>query len=60
MPKGAKFIFPRKLHVIVGEPITVSTAGTAKEQREAMRAVTVQLHDEMQRLFDLAQTRSGN
>ncbi|MFM2076115.1 MAG: hypothetical protein RJA49_5 [Actinomycetota bacterium] len=60
MPKGAKFIYPRKLHVIVGEPITVPTTGTAKEQREAMRAATVQLHDEMQRLFDLAQTRSGN
>ena len=23
MPKGAKFIFPRKVHVIVGEPIQV-------------------------------------
>lgn len=60
MPKGAKFIYPRKLHVVVGAPVTLSTAGTSKEQREAMRAATAQLQDELQRLFDLAQTRSGN
>jgi 1-acyl-sn-glycerol-3-phosphate acyltransferase len=60
MPKGAKFIYPRKLYVMVGEPITVPTAGTSKEQREAMRAATAQLQNELQRLFDLAQTRSGN
>lgn len=60
MPKGAKFIHPKKLHVIVGAPITVPTVGSSKEQREAMRAVTVELHTELQRLFDLAQARSGN
>jgi len=60
MPKGAKFIYPRKLYVMVGEPITVPTAGTSREQREAMRAATAQLQNELQRLFDLAQTRSGN
>lgn len=60
MPKGAKFIHPKKLHVIIGAPITVPTVGTSKEQREAMRAVTGELHTELQRLFDLAQTRSGN
>lgn len=60
MPKGAKFIHPKKLHVIIGAPITVPTVGTSKEQREAMRVVTGELHTELQRLFDLAQTRSGN
>lgn len=60
MPKGAKFIHPKKLHVIIGSPITVSTAGSSKEQREAMRVATTVLHIELQRLFDLAQTRAGN
>lgn len=60
MPKGAKFIRPKKLHVIIGSPITVSTVGSSKEQREAMRAATTDLHTELQRLFDLAQTRAGN
>ncbi len=60
MPKGAKFIHPKKLHVIIGAPITVPTVGTSKEQREAMKVVTGELHTELQRLFDLAQARSGN
>jgi hypothetical protein len=37
----------------------VPTAATSKEQREAMRTVTGELHAELQRLFDLAQTRAG-
>jgi 1-acyl-sn-glycerol-3-phosphate acyltransferase len=60
MPKGAKYIRPKKLHVIIGSPITVSAVGTSKDQREAVRAATTELHTEMQRLFDLAQTRAGN
>lgn len=60
MPKGARFIRPKKLHVIVGAPITVPTVGTPKEQREAMKVTTGELHTELQRLFDLAQARSGN
>jgi 1-acyl-sn-glycerol-3-phosphate acyltransferase len=60
MPKGAKFIHPKKLYVVVGEPIHVPVAGTPKERREAVRAVTAQLHEELQRLFDVAQTRAGH
>ena len=60
MPKGAKFIHPKKLHVCIGAPIAAPTGATPKEQREAMRIVTGELHTELQRLFDLAQTRSGN
>ncbi len=59
MPKGAKFIYPRKLHVVVGAPIRVPVAETPKLQRDATRQVTVQLHDELQRLFDVAQARVG-
>lgn len=58
MPKGARFIYPKKLHVMVGPPIRLPETSSPKEQREAMRAVTQQLHDELQRLFDLAEART--
>ena len=58
MPKGAKFIRPSKLHVVVGEPIQASTEATSpKDQRDAARQLTVDLHAELQRLFDIAQAR---
>jgi 1-acyl-sn-glycerol-3-phosphate acyltransferase len=60
MPRGSKFIYPRKLHVVIGKPIQATTgAGTPKEQRDAARRLTVELHAELQRLFDLAQARVG-
>ena len=58
MPKGAKFIRPRKLHVVVGKPIQASSNATSpKDQRDAARQLTVDLHAELQRLFDIAQAR---
>lgn len=58
MPKGAKFIRPRKVHVVIGKPIQASTSATSpKEQRDAARQLTVELHVELQRLFDMAQAR---
>jgi 1-acyl-sn-glycerol-3-phosphate acyltransferase len=60
MPKGAKFIHPRKLYVMVGTPLTAQVAETAKEQRAAARQLTAELHAELQRLFDIAQARSGH
>ena len=60
MPKGTKFIRPRKVHVVIGEPLqTTTVTGSPKEQRDAARRVTVELHAELQRLFDLAQARLG-
>ena len=60
MPKGAKFIYPRKLRVVVGPAIPVPSFNTPREGRDAARAMTETLHAELQRLFDLAQTRAGN
>lgn len=60
MPKGAKFIRPRKLYVMVGKPLTAQVADTAKEQRAAARQLTTELHAELQRLFDIAQARAGH
>lgn len=58
MPKGAKFIYPRKIHVIVGAPLTLSTPDSPKEQRAAARQLTADLQAELQRLFDAAQARA--
>jgi 1-acyl-sn-glycerol-3-phosphate acyltransferase len=58
MPKGAKFIFPRKVHVVVGRPMTVPPGQTGKAQRVAIRELSAQLHDELQRLLDRAQART--
>ncbi len=58
MPKGSKFIYPRKLHVVIGKPIGASqSAGSPKAQRDSARQLTVDLHAELQRLFDVAQAR---
>jgi 1-acyl-sn-glycerol-3-phosphate acyltransferase len=60
MPKGAKYIRPRRVHVVIGAPLQTETVtGSPKEQREAARQVTVALHLELQRLFDIAEARVG-
>jgi 1-acyl-sn-glycerol-3-phosphate acyltransferase len=59
MPKGSKLIYPRKVHLIVGKPISVPGAAEGRVPRAALAEVTAELHDELQRLFDLAQTRAG-
>lgn len=60
MPKGAKFIWPRKVHVAIGAPLPTTTVhGSPKEQRDAARQITVVLHAELQRLFDIAEARVG-
>jgi 1-acyl-sn-glycerol-3-phosphate acyltransferase len=60
MAKGAKFISPRKVHVVIGAPLqTQAVSGTPKQQRDAARQVSIALHAELQRLFDIAQARVG-
>ena len=60
MPKGAKFISPRKLHIVIGPPIRAANgAGSPKEQRDSARRLTTVLHAELQRLFDIAEARVG-
>jgi 1-acyl-sn-glycerol-3-phosphate acyltransferase len=58
MPKGSKFIYPRKVHVVVGEPIQVPATEPGKAQRQAVRQVTQSLHTELQRLYDAASARA--
>jgi 1-acyl-sn-glycerol-3-phosphate acyltransferase len=58
MPKGAKYIRPHKVRVVVGPPIEVPTGLTGKAQRDAMRDLTKVLHAELQRLLDEAQRQA--
>ena len=57
MPKGTRMIYPRKMHVIVGAPLTMPATDSPKAQRVAARKLTTDLHAELQRLFDAAQAR---
>jgi 1-acyl-sn-glycerol-3-phosphate acyltransferase len=59
MGKGAKFIYPRKLVVIIGKPIPVPASVDGRMPRSAVREVTAQLHEQLQALFDEAQTKCG-
>jgi 1-acyl-sn-glycerol-3-phosphate acyltransferase len=60
MPKGAKFIRPHKIHVVIGKPIpTMRSADNPKAQRDTARQLTIDLHAELQRLFDIAEARVG-
>lgn len=54
MPRGAKFVFPRKVVVIIGEPIVVETNDKGRATREHLTAATDRLHGDIQRLYDLA------
>ena len=56
MPKGAKFIRPSKVHVIVGTPITRPSI-VGRVPRPTIQAMTDELHTAMQELFDEAQRR---
>jgi 1-acyl-sn-glycerol-3-phosphate acyltransferase len=58
MPKGSKVIYPRKVHVVVGAPITIPGADRGRVPRDQLTQVTTNLHDELQRLFDRAQARA--
>lgn len=59
MPKGSKFIRPKKLVLIVGDPMEppAPTGDGKTTSRKAVKAMTDELHKEVQRLFDEAQAR---
>ena len=57
MPKGAKFIKPVKVHVIIGPPLYPEKTEGGKAPRRAVRELNDRLQAELQRLFDEAQKR---
>jgi 1-acyl-sn-glycerol-3-phosphate acyltransferase len=54
MPKGARFIHPHKVHVIIGEPLTLPPSGTGRVPRSQIQAMSELLHTRLQELFDAA------
>lgn len=59
MPRGAKFLYPRKVHVVIGPPIVGRRNERGRVPRKEIAAMSAQLHAELQRLFDEAQARVG-
>jgi 1-acyl-sn-glycerol-3-phosphate acyltransferase len=59
MPKGAKFVYPRRVHVIVGPPIEPPVLEGDRIPRSLVKQQSEQLHAELQRLFDEAQRAAG-
>jgi 1-acyl-sn-glycerol-3-phosphate acyltransferase len=58
MPRKAKFVFPRKIHVIIGKPIQPPTSATpGRAAKNDVNALSDALHAELQRLYDAAQAR---
>ena len=60
MPKGAKLPRPKKLVLVVGDPIPAPERTEAgRVPRSAVGALTEHLHGVLQDLFDDAQERAG-
>lgn len=61
MPRGAKWMWPRKVVLVVGEPIAPpERVDGGRVKRSESRQLTAALHDELQVLFDEAQVRAGS
>jgi 1-acyl-sn-glycerol-3-phosphate acyltransferase len=59
MPLGAKFIKPRKIVMVIGEPVTPPTGdGTGRVKRRVVREMTEQLSVRLQDLYDEARRRA--
>lgn len=59
MPKGAKFIKPQKVCVLVGDPLPAIAAEGPKARRAAVKERTAELAEVLQPLFDRAQQDAG-
>jgi 1-acyl-sn-glycerol-3-phosphate acyltransferase len=59
MPKGAKFLKPHKIHLVIGDPLPAPHAEGAKARRSSVRPQTEALGREIQLLFDEAQRQAG-
>lgn len=59
MPRGARFIHPRKVHVVIGRPIVAERNARGRVPRAEVAAMSAELHAELQRLFDEAEALVG-
>ena len=61
MPKGAKFVRPVKVHVIVGEPLAPpERSARGRVPRSQVHALTDELCRALQQLYDAAEGRVGS
>ncbi|MGI8759661.1 MAG: lysophospholipid acyltransferase family protein [Acidimicrobiales bacterium] len=61
MPKGARFFRPVKVWVVVGEPIIPEGREPGRgTSRRAVKALSEQLHTELQAVFDKARVNAGD
>ena len=60
MPRGAKMIYPKRVHVIIGKPMAPpALSETGRLSRREVKNTTELLREEIQKLFDLAQIKAG-
>jgi 1-acyl-sn-glycerol-3-phosphate acyltransferase len=60
MPRGARWIRPRKVTVVVGDPLGPGPkSSNGRVPRRVTRELTDKLRDEVQELYDEAQTLAG-
>ena len=61
MPKSAKFIYPRKVRVVIGEALhpNVPTGEGSRVPRSGIAEQSASLHAELQRLFDMSMVGVG-
>jgi 1-acyl-sn-glycerol-3-phosphate acyltransferase len=60
MPKGARWIKPVKVYVVVGPPLRAPAHEGRRASRVDMKHLTEQLHDALQQLFDEARILAGD
>lgn len=60
MPKGARFLHPVKVAIVIGRPLPPpARSDNGRVSRRAVSETTEALHAELQRLFDDAMRRAG-
>ena len=60
MPKGARFLHPVRVAIVIGAPLSPPPRpGAARVPRRVVTELSDALHAELQRLFDQAMTRAG-
>jgi 1-acyl-sn-glycerol-3-phosphate acyltransferase len=61
MPRGAKMLRPVRVRAVVGPPLVPEVADEGRStSRRAIKALTEQLHTELQARFDEARVRAGD
>lgn len=60
MPRGAKMIYPKRIHVIIGKPMhPPALSDSGRLSRKEVKNTTELLREEIQNLFDRAQIKVG-